>query len=89
MPVTLQPSTSPSSARDDSGKPLDAKREAMTALWKLLKDVRGPGKDWGGAETWLRLHKIIGELEAIPAMTSEQLGFVIEKSEIQLQEAIL
>jgi len=80
------PAKGPSSARDESGKPLDAKREAMTSLWKLLKDVRGTCKDWDGAETWLRSHKIIGELEAIPAMTSEQLGFVLEKSEIQLQE---
>ena len=77
----LPPQKSPMKKTGD-----DATREKKAALWALLVGVRGQDKSWSTAEAWLRSHKIIGDAETISGMTAEQLVFVIEKTEIQLNE---
>jgi len=64
----------------------DPAKARLAELWALLKPVRGPENKWNMATAWLRQHKIIGEAERVSTMTAEQLGFVIEKASIQLEE---
>lgn len=54
--------------------------ELKTKLWNLLRDVRGPAKDWTGARQWLVDEMCLDPDVPIQSLDAEGLRNVIDKA---------
>lgn len=89
-PTTSPASTEPvkpaagTTASAPTDSPIDEMKVAKADLWNATKSVRGPAKDWKGANQWLIDEAFLDPTEKVEDLTVEQLRKLTVKVKTKL-----